>query len=134
MCGIVGYLDKRGGHGHPVGRVLLSMQQALSCRGPDSAGLAVFGPPRPSYVLQVKLREDQPPQTASNGVLDVLRDTQTAVVLRHQITGAYLRVEVEGSADPVILERTILERIPQTEVVSLGHQLEIVKQVGSPAQ
>src|SRR5207248_8257467 len=43
MCGIIGYLDRRGGHDRPVGRVLLSMLQALSCRGPDSAGVAIFG-------------------------------------------------------------------------------------------
>src|SRR5437762_8839556 len=44
MCGIIGYLDKRGDRGKPVGQVLLDMLQALSCRGPDSAGVAVFGP------------------------------------------------------------------------------------------
>src|SRR5438128_187132 len=43
MCGIVGFLDKRGGADHPVGRTLLNMLQALSCRGPDSAGIAAFG-------------------------------------------------------------------------------------------
>jgi glutamate synthase domain-containing protein 1 len=134
MCGIVGYLDRRGGQGHPVGRVLLSMLQSLSCRGPDSAGVAVFGPARPTYVLQVKLHEDQMPLAASNAVLDVLRETGTAAVLQHRTTGAYLRLEVEGSADPTALEQVLLERIPHTEVVSLGHQLEIVKQVGSPAQ
>src|SRR5438874_11766267 len=44
MCGIIGFLDKRGGGEWPVGRTLLTMLQALSCRGPDSAGVAVFGP------------------------------------------------------------------------------------------
>ena len=38
MCGIIGFLDKRGGHERAVGRTLLTMLQALSCRGPDSAG------------------------------------------------------------------------------------------------
>src|SRR5262245_45606229 len=42
MCGIVGFLDKRGGTGHPVGRTILTMLQALGCRGPDSAGVALF--------------------------------------------------------------------------------------------
>src|SRR5690242_18180085 len=45
MCGIVGFLAKRPGLENPVGRTLLAMLQALSCRGPDSAGVAVFTPP-----------------------------------------------------------------------------------------
>src|SRR5579885_1840725 len=42
MCGIVGFLDKRGGAGRPVGRTLLAMLEALACRGPDSTGVATF--------------------------------------------------------------------------------------------
>src|SRR5688572_21382075 len=44
MCGIIGFLDKRGGE-RPLGLTLLAMLRALGCRGPDSAGVAVFGPP-----------------------------------------------------------------------------------------
>jgi glutamate synthase domain-containing protein 1 len=55
MCGIVGFLDKRGGSERPVGKTLLAMLQALSCRGPDSAGVAVFGPAQPNWVARVVL-------------------------------------------------------------------------------
>ncbi|HXG08622.1 MAG TPA: hypothetical protein VNK04_02440 [Gemmataceae bacterium] len=127
MCGIVGFLDKRELQ-RPVGQVLLDMLQALSCRGPDSAGVAVFGPPRPCWVLQIKLGGE----AASAPVLDALR--QICTVRRYQTTGTYLRVEVDDSADPQTLEQTLLSKIPLTEIVSLGRRLEIVKQVGSPAQ
>src|SRR5207253_3061293 len=56
------------------------------------------------------------------------------VVLRHQIVGAYLRVELDGSADAAALEGALLDRVPGAEVVSLGRRLQIVKQVGSPQQ
>src|SRR4051812_3710385 len=55
MCGIVGFLDKRGGQECPIGRTLLSMLKALSCRGPDSAGLAVFQQP-PAWRARVSVR------------------------------------------------------------------------------
>src|SRR5438552_17828446 len=42
MCGIVGFLEKRGGTDRPVGQTILTLLQALSCRGPDSAGVALF--------------------------------------------------------------------------------------------
>jgi glutamate synthase domain-containing protein 1 len=132
VCGIVGFLDKRGGVDRPVGRTLLAMMQALSCRGPDSAGVAVFGPPRAGWVLHVKLPEQLEKEKAAGATLEALRGK--AVVLGHEIEGAYLRLEAEGVADPEMLEDHLVARIPGTEVVSLGHQLEVFKQVGSPAQ
>ena len=44
MCGIVAFWDKSGGHPATTGSVVLSMLQALACRGPDSAGIALVGP------------------------------------------------------------------------------------------
>ena len=43
MCGIVGFLDKLGRTERPLGQTLLAMLEALGCRGPDSAGVAIFG-------------------------------------------------------------------------------------------
>jgi glutamate synthase domain-containing protein 1 len=132
VCGIVGFLDKRAGSNRPVGRTLLAMLQALSCRGPDSAGVAVFGPPRAGWVLHVKLPEHLEQEKPAGNILEALRDV--AVVLGHDLQGAYLWLEAEGVADPEMLEDRLVTRIPGTEVVSLGHQLEVFKQVGSPAQ
>jgi glutamate synthase domain-containing protein 1 len=131
MCGIIGFLDKRGRHRH-LGQTLLTMLQALSCRGPDSAGVALFGTPQPFWVLQVKLSEQHDPGSAAGAALDALRDHGT--ILRYETIGAYLRVEVERTADRDDLEKALLARLPAAEIVSLGHQLEIVKQVGSPDQ
>jgi glutamate synthase domain-containing protein 1 len=132
MCGIIGYLDKRGGHEHAVGQVMLSMLQALSCRGPDSAGVALFGSPRPGWVVQLKLPEHPDADEATGAALHALDAVATDV--QHQRLGAYLRLEMWSSAAPSELEELLLRRLPDAEVVSFGHQLEIVKQVGSPAQ
>src|SRR5262249_45946674 len=64
--------------------------------------------------------------------LDAIRGQ--AEVLRHQATGAYLRLDVASMADPAALETLVESCLPGSELVSLGHRLEIVKQVGSPAQ
>jgi methylamine---glutamate N-methyltransferase subunit A len=132
MCGIVGYLDKRGGTDRPVGRTLLAMLEALSCRGPDSAGVAVIGPTRANWVLNVALPEHRSHTKSVAPILDALRDI--AVILRHEMTGAYLRLEVEGTVEPAELEEFLIKQLPDAEVVSLGHQLEVFKQVGSPSQ
>jgi glutamate synthase domain-containing protein 1 len=132
MCGIVGFLDKHGGNEPPLGKTLLAMLQALSCRGPDSAGVALLGPPRGGWVIQVKLPEEAEPAGAANIVLEVLREH--AGIIRHEIVGAYLRLELDVAANTATLEEHLLDRVSDTEVVSLGRQLEIVKQVGSPEQ
>jgi glutamate synthase domain-containing protein 1 len=131
MCGIIGFLDKRGGSERPLGQTLLAMLSALSCRGPDSAGVAVFGPPQPYWVLQIKRPEHTDPDAATPPILRAL--AERTPVIEHLAVGAYLRVEVEPTDNIAALERHLLARVPEAEVVSLGRRLEIVKQVGSPA-
>jgi glutamate synthase domain-containing protein 1 len=131
MCGIVGFLDKRGGSERPVGRTLLALLEALGCRGPDSAGVALFGPSH-GCLAHIKLPEDRETSAAASAVLEAVRDEE--VVLRHSIRGAYLRLELDCSGDVAILERILRDRVPGAEVVSFGRRLQIVKQVGSPRQ
>ncbi len=132
MCGIIGYLNKKGNQEYPVGQTLYGMLQALSCRGPDSAGVAVFGPKQGFLVLQIKYPESLTAANAARAIVEPIRET--VAIVRHQIIGAYLRLEVESATDVVALEEQLLLQVPGCEIVSLGHQLEIVKQVGSPAQ
>jgi glutamate synthase domain-containing protein 1 len=129
MCGIIGFLDKRGGAAQPIGSSLLAMLEALACRGPDSAGVAVFGPQQPFWIAQVKLPDHLEPTTGTDTVLNALLGT--VAVIQHRTAGAYLRLEV---MNPVGLEEKLVAQVPGAEIVSLGHQLEIVKQVGSPAE
>jgi len=132
MCGIIGFLDKNASQERPIGGTLLAMLQALSCRGPDSAGVALFGRSEPFWVLQIKLPEHADPVAANQKILQTLQDK--VAVLGHHATGAYLRLEVERMAEPATLEEYLVSCVPGVEVVSLGHQLEIIKQVGSPAE
>ena len=58
MCGIVGYLDKTGINARTLGPTVLSMLNALGCRGPDSAGVALYGDnPDSQLVARVALSE-----------------------------------------------------------------------------
>ena len=44
MCGIVAFWDKSGGQEAATGQWFSAMLEALACRGPDSAGIALIGP------------------------------------------------------------------------------------------
>ena len=132
MCGIIGYLDKRCQRGQPLGHTLLSMLQALSCRGPDSAGVAIFGEIREGWRVSLKLPNNGDLGQPINPACDIFE--AYGITSQHRRIGPCLRMEVPNSGDPVELERRFIHRYSGLEVVSLGHQLEIVKQVGSPAQ
>jgi glutamate synthase domain-containing protein 1 len=133
LCGIVGFLDKRGGHERPAGRTILAMLQALSCRGPDSAGVAMFGPPQPYWIVRAAVPTDFLKATAVRQGLE--RISGHGHVLRHEFDGGLFRLELKETLRTAgDVERWLGEKIRPAEIVSLGHQLEIIKQVGSPEQ
>jgi glutamine phosphoribosylpyrophosphate amidotransferase len=132
MCGIVGYLNRSGsGAGAPIGSILLGMLKSLDCRGPDSAGVAIFGPTRtPNLKLRIKL----------NGASD-LRDSADRArgivssrlpVLDAAVVHEYLQLLVGPVEDAGSVLPRLERDLEDYELVSGGHQLEIVKQVGSP--
>jgi len=127
MCGIVGFLDKRGGQEQPIGGKLLSMLRALSCRGPDSAGVAVFHAQADWHA-----RVSTPPGTRSEQGISALRKAGFAVH-RDYGNGVY---DALVSADPDVsaLEENVQSLLPGTEVICLGQRLYLAKQVGSPDQ
>jgi glutamate synthase domain-containing protein 1 len=136
MCGIIGYLDKRGDSECPVGSILLGMLQALSCRGPDSVGVALFGSRAPTWLLHVPWQPLDPELGRSPTRLQELLDRFSAVmqIEAHSVLGDYLSLDVAAEEDPVRFEERLHRAVPGAEIVSLGRQLEIIKQVGSPEQ
>ena len=131
MCGIVGFLDKSGNRQAPVGQVLLNMLTALGRRGPDSAGVALYGDQGDSrLVVRVKLGE--PGLCDAQGTQVTERVKATARVIEASVQGEYLRLVVDYQGDLTVLERAIEATAEDIEVVSMGRRLEVVKQVGSP--
>jgi glutamate synthase domain-containing protein 1 len=126
VCGIIGYLDKRGSAA-PVGRVLLSMLQALSCRGPDSAGLAVFSPLKSAQVCLAA-----PGRFTADEVAAALRELDATP--RQSYPGSVYHAVLPAGRDLASFEREVLDRLPGAEVISLGTSLRLCKQVGSPEQ
>ncbi len=129
MCGIAGFFDKAASPRAPVGATLLRMLMALSCRGPDSAGVAIWRNGEHDLVVRVKLG-DEGDLEARRG--EVLRRARRAARVRTSATqGALLRLVVT-KADAGELAAAIEGVAPDVEIVSMGQRLEIVKQVGAP--
>lgn len=131
MCGIAGYLDKKSASA-PVGNVLLHMLEALSQRGPDSAGLALFGEGTPGReVCWLKLPGQGDHEDA---VVDALELIGTVARVRgHRLTDGLLRADIERTTTAAEFCARVESSAAHFEIISLGNRLELVKQVGEPS-
>ena len=131
MCGIVGYLDKSDNHQAPVGDILFRLLSPLCRRGPDSAGVAVFGKSHePNLILRIKLGERG--NFEEKGRVVAERLSRLVPVHEQQVFAEYLRAVVGPVRNLEDLERQVEILAEGLELVSAGARLEIVKQVGSP--
>ena len=131
MCGIVGYLDKTDGGQGPVGETVLSMLQALECRGPDSAGVALLGKPQDHrFAVRVKLGDDGDFRSKVEKLAKLAESLGATELTK---TGSYACFLIDDKADVKQVIKRIESLDPDFEVVSMGRTLDIVKQVGSPS-
>lgn len=129
MCGIVGFLD-RSGAAAPIGATLGRMLEALACRGPDSAGVALWGEAADGLVVRVKAGEGRELGARRREI-----ERAAARLGRVQASatqGSLLRLVI-AKAEASELAGALEALGPDVEVVSVGRRLEIVKQVGPPA-
>jgi methylamine---glutamate N-methyltransferase subunit A len=135
MCGIVGFVDKAGRPGTPTGEIVLGMLEALACRGPDGAGMALIGDVSPgghegTWGFRVApLAEASAPAESSEAIGrlgEVIETHAEGDTIRY-----VFRPHPGTSADD--LERALGARRGGLELLCLGERIDLVKQVGSPA-
>ena len=119
MCGIVGLFLKDEGLAPELGRLLSTMLVTMTERGPDSAGIAIYGEAAPGAKLTVRAEDP--------GALDGLADRLGGpVAVTRRDTHAVLtmpeaRLGAARGALPV-----------GVSVTSAGRRMEIYKEVGLP--
>ena len=126
MCGIVGFLDKTKNR-TTVGKIVLQMLNALGARGPDSAGVALYGQKEDKgMVVQIKLGKQK------EATLIVEQLEEFGSISEVKIVAEYLRLVISLEVDIASFLKVVESLDQGIEVVSLGAQLEVVKQVGTP--
>jgi glutamate synthase domain-containing protein 1 len=131
MCGIVGYLRRAGcADERPVGTVVLKMLRALSTRGPDSTGVALYGPAEADQLrVRLKITDGEPDPSAEHSVRE---GVGALTPLRSATSDSGTMRMVVHATEPERLESAILQAAPDAEVFSIGARLELMKQVGPP--
>ena len=138
MCGIAGIIYKNGNGEHRVGHDMTRMLQSMKHRGPDSTGYALFGPPSEDFIVRVKLAEVNTPRDFE--FAHRLTQHRAEIERRLRTLGAQVKsivAENEYSLGVTLsydgdLQRLTdyIEAVPGAEVLSVGHALEIVKDLG----
>ncbi len=133
MCGIAGIIH-RDGLGD-IGSEMTRMLQSMKHRGPDSTGFALYGLPDDLFVMRIKLAD--PNEERDFGWGDRLERHRNEIEHRLAKIGAMVdvidgdqeyayRVKFRYSGDLKPLADYV-EDVPGCEVLSLGHSLEIIK-------
>ena len=121
MCGIAGFLQKDGAAPAQAADAVVDMMLALNTRGPDSAGLALYGPVRQDgFVIRAWYDADE---ERAAGAIEAIRERWP--VPTADLTEGYARLEVTTDASA----GDVAEAVDATglDVFSVGRSLEIVK-------
>jgi len=138
MCGIAGLIHRDGSR--DIGSELTAMLQSLKHRGPDSTGYALYGQPNADeYIMRFKVAEQEELRKG----FDIHRQVKArreAVDSRLEEMGAQVSDRQEATEYANRYQFTFggdvrrladyVEDIDGAEILSLGHALELVKDLG----
>ncbi|MCX4187097.1 class II glutamine amidotransferase [Methylophaga sp. OBS4] len=127
MCGIVGLYLKNNEYENRLGELFAPMLIAMTDRGPDSAGFAVYGDAVNDGIKLTLRHEDEnydwaklakEIETALNTTVEWFQNSKVAV----------LKVNAEDEA----VEQYLEQNHPDVLIMSSGKSIEILKEVGLP--
>jgi amidophosphoribosyltransferase len=133
MCGIVG-LHLRDSELHPhLGDLLSGMLEQVAERGPDSAGVGLYGDPdlvTPGWATVTLLDVDLGPAVLATTISDVL-DLGIDSIRVRRIADVYV---VSAAARVDTLVDALRRVLPKALVIGRGTSLAVLKAIGDPRE
>ena len=129
MCGIVGLLVKNEALRPRLGALMVPMLVGMTERGPDSAGLAVYGAP-------VSARHHKLSLYSGGSAVDwreLLAPAAAEFGHAHEISAHGNHAVLTTTADPDVISRWLARSAPAIAVLSVGRSIDLYKDVGAPA-
>ena len=128
MCGIVGLFLKDRALEDRLGEMLSDMLITMTDRGPDSAGIAIYGKAVPGR-MKVTVQSDAP-ATAFPALEALARDV-AGTTARIAVKDTHAVIELDR--EKVGALRAAIAAAPQTlRIMSVGETMEIYKETGLP--
>ena len=138
MCGIAGLIHREKASN--IGQEMTAMLQALKHRGPDSTGFALYGlPDDERHVMRLKFAEQEEVAKGFE-IQHQIRTRKASVDERLEELGARVHEEIEATeyAHRYVISfngdlkrlADYIEDLEGVEILSLGHGLELIKDLG----
>ena len=138
MCGIAGLIHR--GASADIGSELTAMLQSLKHRGPDSTGFALYGNPAGErYVMRFKVAEQEEARKGFD-IHHKMRERKAAVdermaemkaeILEEDTATEYAYRYIFNHKGDMRRLADYIEDIEGVEILSLGHALELIKDLG----
>lgn len=128
MCGIVGLFLKDKALEPKLGSMLTDMLVTMTDRGPDSAGIAIYGSDVDSKV-KLTIQSDDPATDFTTLEKDLEKSTNAQVSMSTKDTHAVLEISNTRVDD---VRAALSELRPNVRIMSTGDIIEIYKEVGLP--
>jgi glutamate synthase domain-containing protein 1 len=129
MCGIVGLLLKNPLLRDRLGELMTPMLVGMTSRGPDSAGVAIFGAPPAGDAHKLSLFWDE-------GTADWKRLSQELAAEfkgKHRFAETGQHAVLTTPAVPGDVKTWLGEAAPEIYVLSMGRSIDLYKDIGAPA-
>lgn len=134
MCGIVGLLLKKPALYDRLGELMVPMLIGMTERGPDSAGMAVFGQPLAEGLRKICVYSGLTDAGAAYDWVALTDALNAALKVKAHATikGNHAIFRVEGPADPV--KAFIKQYDARLHLLSAGRRIDLYKDIGTPAE
>lgn len=130
MCGIVGLYLKNPEYEPKLGALFAPMLIAMTGRGPDSAGFAIYSDEVPEGSIKLTLQHRSVDYPWHELAAELEKTCGTAVSVFHNANAAVIKLAAEEHAIRAYLE----ENQPDVNIMSVGRSIEILKEAGLPEQ
>ena len=127
MCGIIGLLIKKPEWRDRLGELMVPMLIGMTERGPDSAGMAVFGAPVAASRRKLNLYADRPTfdwKQLEGAASAKFADVQVTIKANHAV--------LASDSPPDSMKAWLHATYHEVHVLSTGRAIDLYKDVGTP--
>jgi amidophosphoribosyltransferase len=134
MCGIVGLLLKKPAQHAHLGELMLPMLIGMTERGPDSAGMAVFGTSLSDAQRKISVYSGLTVAGAAYDWAALVAALNAALKVNANpvVKGNHMVLTFDGAAEPV--KAFIKQMDAKLHLMSTGRSIDLYKDIGTPAQ
>lgn len=132
MCGIVGLLVKTPSLYGRLGELMVPMLTGMAERGPDSAGLGVFGPPLPANSRKISLYSGDSPAGGDFNWTGLIHELKAHLGIAAQVQALGNHAVLNFGAEPKTVKLWVKEHYPRLHILSTGRSIDVYKDIGSP--